>query len=213
MDDYKIFTEYKKKIININDLNEIKSLINSAKDMTNNDVEKLLLDSLVNEDRYQNSMNIDKFKLYLDIIDFIYYYNDAVVIIDDIELNNKDKSQIKTLKRLIQNKPIKNVNNVSDYKSIFYKNCPHCGKKNPGTLGTTYIICGYNNKGFDWKGCGHDWCFKCGKKLCKNWNNNMLFNKANRFHDGKCCKHYANLIGDIYNDTFCQCNHNMRHII
>ena len=40
-----------------------------------------------------------------------------------------------------------------------------------------YVICGYinSNKGYDWNGCGKDWCAKCNKMLCKSWDLNQLW--------------------------------------
>lgn len=213
MNDYKIFNQFKDKIKNTDNLNDAIHLFENAKLQTNNKNEQLLLKSLIVPEKYNSSMNINKFKLYLDIVDFIYYKEDAEIILSDIISNNHDSAQIKTLMRMLKNKPLKNYSTYNDYKTIYCKNCPHCGKKNTGNMNTIYIICGYNNKGFDWKGCGHDWCFKCGKKLCKNWANNKLFNKLNRVHDGKCCRHYALSIGEIYEENFCQCEHNMRYIL
>ena len=53
---------------------------------------------------------------------------------------------------------------------------------------TDYAICGYNeetNEGYDWNGCGCDWCFKCGKILCKKWQANDLFILTNTYNLGK----------------------------
>ena len=69
----------------------------------------------------------------------------------------------------------------------------------------TYVICGYGTKGFDWQGCGFDWCFQCGKKLCKCWNVNHLYNLKNRFHNSKCCRSHALKTGGLYPDDYCQC--------
>lgn len=210
MNDYKIFTEYQDKIINSSDIEEACSILNIALVLTDNETEKQLLKSLIHPDRFNKEMDFNKFKIYLDIIDFIYYQNDASLIMEDIELNYNDSTQINTLKKIIRNKPMKSSNHGKKI-IINYKNCPHCGLKNIGKSDTTYIICGYSsNKGFDWKGCGHDWCFSCGKKLCKTWTNNMLFNPQNRFHDEKCCKHYAQSIGDQYPDNYCICQCNKR---
>jgi len=205
MEDYKIFLEYKDKIINSLDIDDACSILDIALVLTNNITEKQLLQSLIHSNRFNKEMDFNKFKIYLDLIDFIYYQDDASLIIEDIEKNYNDSTQINTLKKIIKNKPLQTDNNGKKI-TINYKNCPHCGLKNTGKLDTTYIICGYSgNRGFDWKGCGHDWCFNCGKKLCKTWTNHMLFNLQNRFHDDKCCKHYAQSIGDNYPENYCQC--------
>lgn len=206
MDNYQVFNEYKNKIINTNDFHEAESLINVAQIIVSDETEKKLIYSLLNKDRYNNSMDFDRFITYLNILDQIEYNNDASILIQDLELVYDDPSQIHTLKRIISKKIYSEpINNKSYY---FQAQCPHCGRKNTGTSKTDYIVCGYTSKGYDWKGCGRDWCFKCGKKLCKNWNFDHLYNKLNRIHDNKCCKVYAERIGDIYPDDYCQCNRN-----
>ena len=202
--EYKIFNEYKEKIICANNKSDAIYLLEEAMLLTNDLIEKQLLKSIINNKNYETNMKLDKFKLYLDVIDIIYYYNDAEKILEDIFDIINGTAQINTLKRLIKKKPIKFT---SDYESniIRYKDCPHCKQKNASSFNTSYIICGYSNKGFDWKGCGRDWCFKCSKKLCKSWNFNTLFNKLNRYHDNKCCKVYATQINDKYPDDYCQC--------
>lgn len=147
-------------------------------------------------------MNIDKFSVYLNIIDNLYYFNDSKLIINDLISLNIDSVQVATLNRLIKNKPMKD--NIV-YNKTNTKQCPHCGHDNQCSSGN-YVICGYTVSGYDWLGCGRDWCFVCGKKLCKKWLDNMLHNKTNRVHDNKCCKHYAYHNNMSYIESFCQCN-------
>jgi hypothetical protein len=206
INDYRIFDEYKNKIINALDFQDAESLVNISQAIMSDDIEKKLIQSVLNKERYNNNIEFDRFVIYLNIIDKIKYNNDAYVIIQDLELIYDDNAQINTLNRIISKKPCsKPLNNKQYYLQVC---CPHCKKKNTGINTTEYIICGYSTKGYDWKGCGKDWCFKCGKKLCKNWNFDHLFNKLNRTHDDKCCKTYAAKIGDIYPDDYCQCNRN-----
>ena len=62
---------------------------------------------------------------------------------------------------------VSNKNKISLYRA----KCPHCMHVNIINERTTYSICGYNDImiGYDWEGCGRDWCVTCGKKLCKKW--------------------------------------------
>ena len=101
-----------------------------------------------------------------------------------------------------------------------FKSCPHCGHNMCMNPDTDYVICGYGNskQGFDWTGCSKDWCFKCGKMLCKHWDNHHLYLHMNRIHDHECCKKYTimnnkNLSKDSpnylnYPEDFCQCDNN-----
>lgn len=202
MSDYNIFNIYKNKIINSPTYTEALTLLEEALSKTDNLIEQKILKSLVNENRYKRKMEYDKFIIYLNIIETIYYYNDAITIIEDIASQTEDTVQMNTLRKLVARKPYRQNVFINNNQN---KNCPHCNKKNTGNITTNYIICGYGNKGFDWKGCGKDWCFFCGKKLCKMWNTDMLFNLLNRHHDSKCCKNYALKINDSYPENYCQC--------
>ena len=214
MDRYKIFTEYKDKIINAMYNEDAKSIMDIASSLSNDPIEIKLLSSLSNNNRYNKNMDLKKFILYTTILENIQYYDDANIIIGDIELYINDNTQINAFKRIIKYKP-KQINNDDKYNKI-QKECPHCKKVYTGTGTTKYVICGYthqSNKGFDWKGCGKDWCFTCRKKLCKSWDANILYNQNNRQHDGKCCKSIATKNGENYLLDHCQCSneHVMRY--
>jgi len=89
---------------------------------------------------------------------------------------------------------------------LITKKCPHCLIMNRFDKNLDYVICGYtdNAKGYDWNGCGKDWCNKCNKMLCKSWKKDLLFIPNNRKHDKICCKEYAkeNMIDE---NLFCSC--------
>ncbi len=89
------------------------------------------------------------------------------------------------------------------------KKCPHCSHVLNMPENTNYVICGYHNpnSGYDWNGCGKDWCFHCNKMLCKSWIPDLLNLKMNRVHDDECCSKHANENGFKYPDNYCQCNH------
>ena len=206
-DKYKIFDEYKEKIINAIDSEDANSIINIAGNMTIDSIEIKLLMSLLHNERYNKKMDIRKFILYTTVLENIQYYDDANIIIEDIELIISDIAQINAFKRIIKYKP-KQLNDDNKYNKIL-KECPHCKKAYNGLATTKYVICGYthqSNRGFDWKGCGKDWCFTCGKKLCKSWDINILYNQNNRHHDGKCCKNTAIKNNENYLIDYCQCS-------
>ncbi len=89
------------------------------------------------------------------------------------------------------------------------KKCPHdnCGKEYIGNINTNHVICGYGDihNGYNWEGCQRDWCFACGKKLCKSWDNDKLYLEPNRIHNSECCKQYCLFHKESY-DNYCHCN-------
>ena len=84
------------------------------------------------------------------------------------------------------------------------KTCPHCNVNLSVPKDSQYIICGYINDEYDWLGCGHDWCGKCNKMLCKSWDKDNLNMIENRNHNNSCCKKYAKE-NNINIDLFCNC--------
>ena len=145
-------------------------------------------------------MDLNKFIDYLEIMNKCKYKNETQKIIDSVINSINDDAQISALKRIIGTKP----QNIGPKLNEKHK-CPHCNKKN-NIVGTDdYIICGYTNKGYDWNGCGKDWCNGCSKKLCKQWGTDSLFNRFNRIHTSKCCKKHAKKVGADYLTEYCQC--------
>lgn len=159
-------------------------------------------DKIVNGIAKNNTRQIlfSEFMDYLDILDKCKYKNEANKIIESIIYNTNDDAQINTLKRILDMKPPNNI-----YKQYDNKTCPHCNKKHFINNNDDYMICGYSHKGYDWNGCGKDWCGQCGKKLCKQWGHNSLFNPLNRIHNNKCCKKHADKNGFDYLNDYCQC--------
>jgi len=203
MENYKILSEHKNNLNNASNFEEATILLQNTLTLTTNEIEKILLNSIINKNKYDKKMDLEKFIIYSNVLELVYYYDDAEKIINDIEINIKDIPQLNSFKRIIKNKPHKQL--LEKDNIIITKNCPHCNRKNYGFISTPYVICGYNTKGYDWKGCGKDWCLKCGKKLCKNWSNDYLFNYLNRYHDSKCCKNYSSKFECKYPDDFCGC--------
>lgn len=110
---------------------------------------------------------------------------------------------IPQLNQICQTKTIK-----KQKSNEIVKKCPHCSYSYTGNENTLYVICGYNDnrQGYDWEGCTKDWCFVCGKKLCKLWDKDKLWLEPNRIHNSYCCKSQALENYELY-DNYCQCNH------
>jgi hypothetical protein len=124
-------------------------------------------------------------------------------------------SQIKTFNRIAKSKPPRPMHemmagNYKIYKprgEFVKKICPHCSHLCSASKFTEYIICGYSEiGGFNWIGCGKDWCFKCGKILCKSFRHDVLWVEEYRYHDGECCKIHAKQNAKNYPEDYCQCN-------
>jgi hypothetical protein len=199
----------------ITDLHNIIELYEDYKLKINNKIGITVLNKFLDDYECTTQIDFNKFLIY---INQLYSFDDNdnekfVKIYDEIMRTTEDISQIKTIVRikkyrLKMNKtiiPCSNSDDFVDNHKKIYRCCPHCNKKNYTMNNTIYVICGYSNKGFDWIGCQKDWCFSCGKKLCKCWDIDELFNICNRFHDGKCCKKYAHDANYDYKKEYCQC--------
>lgn len=197
--------------------------------LKNNSESKKLAYSLLYGKIYDDSNNFNTFFELMNNINDSDNYEYCTKIINDFYPNkNCNSLQIKTLTKILNKKNIiknnetntyqtdglnnflnltNNKNNKKTKHNDIVKNCPHCSKQYIGYDGLTHVICGYHNQhyGYDWKGCMKDWCFTCGKKLCKSWNENKLYLEINRIHDSECCKKYASNNCELY-ENYCQCN-------
>jgi hypothetical protein len=171
-----------------------------------------LMVSIINSRKYDHALDIRAMKKYIQDISSQKYKEDAYELISQIMLQTSDIAQIKTFMRIADMK-----NSKPQYISMrelkqrskqncIVKKCPHCGYKRSMPRDTTYVVCGYVDSGYDWEGCGKDWCFKCGKMLCKNWEHDQLYLPTNRFHDSKCCRKHSILNGHKYPEDYCRCN-------
>jgi hypothetical protein len=174
---------------------------------------------------YNDSNDLVTFHEIMEKINECDNYEFCMKLINEFYPNkNNGGVQLKTLLKLMSKKnfPIntqdKNTNqihifnnqhkkNKKDKKNEFAKECPHCSMTYFGSENLTHVICGYtdNHQGYDWKGCTKDWCFSCGKKLCKSWNDDKLYLEPNRIHNSECCKKYAADNFESY-ENYCQCN-------
>lgn len=204
MNKYNILCEFQQKIKNTNDIDDILKLYDKYKSQLDNDNDIQILNGMLDDIHDERHINISEFMDIISVMmesdenDFICLYNETIQRITDI-------AQINTLNRIKKIKCITDTNKYYNYSKKKSKFCPHCGLKNYATTDTIYTVCGYSKKGFDWIGCGKDWCFSCGKKLCKSWDIDQLFNMQNRYHDNKCCKHFAHKVGESYNN-YCKCS-------
>lgn len=164
-----------------------------------------------NNNFIKKKIGISKFIEIIQKFGKIKYQNDSIKFYKLIMKNTDDSAQKNTINIMMRNKKLK-IKEIEHFSNrdipIIAKKCPHCSNKLYCPITQSYTICGYNRRsGYDWKGCGNDLCFACGKKLCKNWVNDQLYNKINRFHDGKCCRKKCKKIGDnTYFISYCNCS-------
>lgn len=209
---YKYFNEFYQKLFRLNSYDDVINLYNESVIGISDEVEKKLIDSFVCKDKYSKKLSYNKFKICMETLMNIKHRSDAIEIQNEILNLTEEKSQINTIKRLVMkictNNQIINKQSNTIVINKITKNCPYCKKNLTDYTNRDYVICGYTDKGFDWEGCGHDWCFKCCKKLCKSWNIHELFNKLNRYHNNRCCKLHAYKTDATYPDDYCNCGDN-----
>ena len=175
----------------------------------------MIIYSMINGKKYEQVLDFKSIKSALENINENKYKDDAIKCEEIYNQKTNDNIQKKTFNKIIKNKPNKPQNVISSInleepescQIYITKNCPHCSIPVTCSINTKYIICGYVNNitGYDWKGCGKDWCFECGKLLCKSWDCDKLFLQMNRFHDNECCKNHAKLKNADYIFSYCQC--------
>lgn len=135
------------------------------------------------------------------------FKNKKYNICQQFEQTNYNAAQTETFSRILSTKSLD-----ESYIELpkMEKACPHCGRINKAPFGTKYIVCGIDTMGIlpidnlD-NACLNDWCFACGKKLCKNWYTNQLYDEANRTHDENCCRIHALNHKNQYPAEYCQC--------
>jgi len=171
-----------------------------------------LMMSLINGKKFEHALDNVTMKKYISDIVMIKYKEDAYELISQLLLQTSDIAQIKTFTRIADmkiNKPqyisMKDLK-LRNKENTITKKCPHCGYKSSINKNIVYTVCGYGESGYDWEGCGRDWCLKCNKMLCKTWESDQLYLPTNRFHDSKCCKKHAIMNGHKYPEDYCRCS-------
>jgi hypothetical protein len=181
---------------------------------------KDLIYSMIQSKKFGNVIDLRTLKSSILKLNEFEFREDADDYLNKFAKNSLDTIQMVTINKVILNKKnkITDEEKIGTYKFnpeykkefdtlLMTKNCPHCDKECTINEKTDYIICGYQDtkSGFDWFGCGKDWCFECGKMLCKSWSGNDLCSEYNRLHDSKCCKEHALQNKCNYHDDYCQC--------
>ena len=204
MEHKNIYTIYKNIINSVNNNNDLEYFMN---DITNQRT-KSIIESMSYIIKNKTTIGMIDFLKLIETLSMEKYKEDIYLL-----LENKNIDcivQKNTIERIIKNKPNRKIDFSNSHLKIVNteeKNCPHCGHKNESYKDNTYIICGYsNNIGYDWDGCGRDWCFFCGKKLCKKWDEHELYMISNRYHNHKCCLKYAFNESLDYANDFCMCS-------
>ena len=171
-----------------------------------------LMISLINCKKYDHALDNENMKKYIFDVSNFKYKEDAYELISQVLLQTSDIAQVKTLTRIADMKPykpqyisMKELRQRNKENNIT-KKCPHCGYKCSMSKNNVYVVCGYSDSGYDWEGCSQDWCFKCGKMLCKSWEQDHLYLPTNRFHDSKCCRRHAISHGNKYPECYCRCS-------
>jgi hypothetical protein len=163
---------------------------------------KNLIISMVYGEPYNNIMDLSSLREILNNMTNVMIENN-----DNVNIYINDVLQTRIFIRIsnIINKKCTKVYTKKN-KSI-KKYCPHCSRKYISSITSEYVICGLEDEknGFNWDGCGKDWCFKCEKKLCKIWSSDKLFLNINRCHDEECCKIHSKLNKNNYLFDYCQC--------
>jgi hypothetical protein len=168
---------------------------------------KQIIYSMINGKKYDHVIDFRSLKSTLENINTCQYKNQACNTANVYYQKTIDNVQKACLSRIINY--VKESSKIH-VQNIEIKSCPHCNIATELISDIQYVICGYNNTqtGFDWKGCGYDWCFKCEKILCKKWDIDELFINTNRLHDNECCKNHAIKNNKQYPNEYCQCSNN-----
>ena len=178
--------------------------------------QKDMVHSMIQGTTYHPSLDLRAMMNIMNEINCLKYKEDIDDYLKKLTNVDLDFAQVKTLNRIAGKKPMRPINkDINKFYELklrkdicIPKKCPHCENIYLGTTETKYVICGYSdlNKGYDWVGCNKDWCFECGKMLCKSWDSNDLFLIQNRMHDSECCKEHSVKHNKIYPDDYCQCS-------
>jgi len=86
-------------------------------------------------------------------------------------------------------------------------NCPWCEQPALKDSGCNHVVCGVDGKGFNiGSGCGMQFCFECGKKLCRKVYCEItgVNLKSSTNHNKMCCTKTPG----FDKDYFCSGGHN-----
>jgi len=211
MDDNLLFSIFIRLIKCIDNKDDSKHLYDSFKNIILDENKLNMMKNIAYNRSYSSKIGIKKFNKIVKIINNFEYRDEIREYINIFEnkLNNVQKNvilRIMDVKKIKCNDTIDTSSYDRNDTTVVRKRCPHCNKMFNNVNNIIYIICGYNGRKMDNSGCGKDWCFRCGKKLCKSWFIDDLFKSVNRYHTIKCCMLHSELKGENFYESYCRCN-------
>lgn len=211
-EDSRYYNIYKTLIKSVKSYSDVKMLTEIYTNKIKNKTLIKIMDNSIDSYGSKTIIGIEDFFDIISSLNEYIYRDDARDFVQTIFKRTSDNIQRSLIIRIIgflppkmQKITMKDFNNKLKEENTMVRCCPHCQKMTQALKSTTYVVCGYNSKGYDWEGCQKDWCFRCGKKLCKNWYENDLCNEQNRYHDNNCCNEYASKNKDSY-ENYCDCD-------
>lgn len=204
---YKFYSNYNKVFSGLKTVRDGYKLLEMLK-ISNKDRNLLL--SIIDNRKYGQQLDFESMIDVIRDLNLCKYREEAYNKISQIMKMTSEVVQIKTMTRIANSKPLMpiylNIKDVRDTRlDMIVKKCPHCGVECSMNNTTEYNICGFDSNGYDWIGCGKDWCVKCNKLLCKSWDNEQLFISGNQIHDNTCCRKHAQTNNKKYPEDYCQC--------
>lgn len=194
--------------------NKYKNIISGAKSMVDiNFIKKnigidndIIFNTIIKSHNYDDKIGCHEMINICNKLDEMKYFDECKKYLEYYSYKF-DTTQNEVITKILSSK--KNTITYIDLPLV-EKQCPHCGKINKARFDTTYIVCGVDPSGivpidnYD-NYCLKDWCFQCGKKLCKSWYEDRLFDVNNRIHDDNCCRNHAKANDYKYPEEYCQC--------
>jgi hypothetical protein len=171
---------------------------------------KSMIKSMMQSNIYQDNIDIFTKSEIIRNTDNYVRRDDIIDSIEKISGKTNDEVFKRTMYNIANRKNNYFCEKKKIQKSRINKKCPHCNYIMSFPEDTTYVICGHSDDklGYDWNGCGKDWCFYCGKILCKNWDKHALYLAINRIHTDECCSEHAKETNRKYPDEYCSCRNN-----
>jgi len=105
MEKYDILKKFRKKIKDLNSLEEIIEYYEQIKNKTNNSIELILIESFINPLLFKKKINTKDFMIYMDIIKNVKYREDIQDLVYNLLKITEDIVQINILNKLLEKKP------------------------------------------------------------------------------------------------------------
>jgi hypothetical protein len=204
--DIELYKKYKIVVQGLYTIDDFNNMIDQH-NLGKNDIVKNTLLSFFKSKNISTHNKIGLFAMYqlLKTSSTCEYHEDVMDKYSGTIKKIKDNFQANTITRLLRTKTNKPYDIIVKEPKLYMKECPHCSSEYvTSDKDKEYVVCGYED-GYDWRGCRKDWCFKCGKKLCKIWDIDNLYIMFNRYHNNKCCLNHAKKNGFDYEKDYCHC--------